>query len=99
VRDEFFLDRDTPSTASKPYRMDFTYLYDRRQQDFVKFTAGVRLSEGGVFAEIGRPETWTHRSDSERQTGTRSPEAAAEVAALVQACLARPACEGYAPLD
>lgn len=62
VRAEFFLDRETPPTAEKPYLMDFTYLYDRSQADFLKFSGGVRTSEEEVYGEIGRPETWTTRA-------------------------------------
>jgi hypothetical protein len=61
VRREFFADRETPPTSDKPYQMDFTYLYDKRLEDFVNFTGGKPISEDDVFAEIGRPDTWTHR--------------------------------------
>lgn len=62
VRAEFFLDRETPPTAESPYLMDFTYLYDRSQADFMKFSAGVRTSDEEVYHEIGKPETWTTRA-------------------------------------
>lgn len=62
VREEFFLDRETAPMASKPYLMDFTYLYDERQDDFIAFTGGKPFSTDQVFAEIGRPEEWTHRA-------------------------------------
>lgn len=62
VREEFFMDRDVAPTASKPYFMDFTYLYDEQQDDFVAFTGGKPFSAEQIFGEIGRPEEWTHRS-------------------------------------
>src|SRR5258706_16401362 len=37
IRAEFFNDREEAPTSSKPYLMDFTYLYDERQSDFAKF--------------------------------------------------------------
>ena len=61
VREEFFLDREVAPTASKPYLMDFTYLYDKKQEDFREFTGGKPFSVEEVFAETGRPEDWTHR--------------------------------------
>src|SRR5207247_1243802 len=48
IRDEFFQDRPTPSTRSKPYFNDFTYLHDKRESDFVKFMEGVRVAERDV---------------------------------------------------
>jgi hypothetical protein len=71
VRAEFFADRDGPVTADQPYLMDFTYLYDKAQADFVNFMAGVRVSEEEVYAETGRPDSW----------GTRVPDAPAEARA------------------
>ena len=62
MREEFFLDREVPPTASSPYLMDFTYLYDDSQHDFEEFTNGKPFTSEEVFAEIGRPEDWTHRA-------------------------------------
>jgi len=81
VRREFFADRETPPTADKPYLMHFTYLYDKRLEDFVNFSAGKPISEENVFAEIGRPETWTHRATKVRDT--YSPEEGTEIAELM----------------
>jgi hypothetical protein len=61
VREEFFQDRETPPTQDKPYLMDFTYLYDTTQADFIEFTAGKPFTESHIHAEIGDPSTWTHR--------------------------------------
>jgi hypothetical protein len=61
VREEFFVDRDIPPTASKPYLMDFTYLYDTDRADFLDFAGGRPFDETQVYEEIGRPEDWTHR--------------------------------------
>lgn len=62
VRPEFFDGRQTPSTASKPYYQDLTYLFDRASADYLKFTGGVRRSREEVFQEIGKPESWVYRS-------------------------------------
>ena len=63
VREEFFFDREIAPTASKPYLMDFTYLYDETGDDFEEFSRGKRFDDSAVFAEIGRPEDWdtSHR--------------------------------------
>ncbi len=84
VREEFFVDREIAPTASKPYLMDFTYLYDDKQEEFEEFTRGKRLSEEEVYAEIGRPEDWTHRASSRAES--RSEEQAAKVAEQLLTC-------------
>jgi hypothetical protein len=84
VREEFFLDREIAPTGSKPYLMDFTYLYDDTQTDFEKFSRGKRFTDDEVFAEIGRPEAWTHRSST--IGAGRSEEEAANVAEQLRAC-------------
>ena len=84
VREEFFLDREVAPTASKPYLMDFTYLYNDKQEDFEDFTRGKRFSDEQVYAEIGRPEDWTHRAS--RTVMSRSEEQAAIVAEQLLAC-------------
>lgn len=87
VREEFFLDREVAPTAKKPYLMDFTYLYDRRQEDFAKFSGGELFSEEQIFAENGRPEEWTHRR--QKAAGrVRSDEEARQVAEQLLACRA-----------
>src|SRR6266496_5456045 len=77
VREEFFQDREVAPTSSKPYLMDFTYLYDDSQPDFQDFSLGKPFSEEEVFNDIGRPEEWTHRSRAE--TRLRNNEQAATV--------------------
>jgi hypothetical protein len=86
IREEFFADREEPITAAAPYREDFTYLYDQSQEDFVNFTAGKLFSEDEVYADIGRPETWTHRDGESASAEERSPEETAEVALLLHQC-------------
>ena len=78
VRDEFFQGRDDPPTATRPYLMDFTYLYDENQADFLEFTGGKQITEDEIFAEIGRQEDWTHRKSA--QLPTRSEADAMDVA-------------------
>ena len=83
VREEFFLDREVAPTASKPYLMDFTYLFDEGQDDFIQFTGGEPFTAEHVFTEIGRPEDWTHRA---RKAGiSRSDAEAIAVAEQLQA--------------
>lgn len=84
VREEFFLDREVAPTASKPYLMDLTYLYDERQDDFIKFTRGEPFTAEQVFTEIGRPEDWTHRAG--RAAVSRSDAEAMAVAEQLHAC-------------
>lgn len=84
VREEFFLDREVAPTASKPYLMDLTYLYDEQQGDFIKFTGGEPFTAEQVFTEIGRPEDWTHRAG--RTAVFRSDAEAMVVAEQLHAC-------------
>jgi hypothetical protein len=86
LREEFFDDPDEPLTNHKPPMMDFTSLYDSTQPDFTEFIGGLVFTEAEVYADIGSPENWTHREGRD-QPVSRSPEPAAEVAALVSACL------------
>ena len=84
VREEFFLERAVAPTASRPYLMDFTYLFDASQADFEEFSRGKRFSDEEVYAEIGHPADWTHRA---AVTATsRSEEQAARVAEQLVAC-------------
>jgi hypothetical protein len=85
VREEFFQGkRDTAPTASKPYLMDFTYLHDTSQPDFMEFTEGKPFTDDEIYAEIGRPADWTHRAKA--ATVTRSEQQAANVAEQLMAC-------------
>lgn len=84
VREECFLDRETAPMASKPYLMDFTYLYDEKQDDFAEFTGGEPIAEEEVFAEIGRPEDWAHRGA--RAATYRSEKETASVGERLEAC-------------
>jgi hypothetical protein len=84
VREEFFVDREVAPTASKPYLMDFTYLYHDKQEEFEEFTRGKRISDEDVYAEIGRPSDWTHRASA--FVVPRSEEQAASVAEQLHAC-------------
>lgn len=84
VRAEFFQDREVAPTLNKTYLMDFTYLYDKKHPDFERFANGVLFTEDQVYAEIGRPEDWTHRAAGDHRK--RTLEQAAEVARQLQAC-------------
>ena len=84
VREEFFFDREIAPTASSPYLMDFTYLYDEGRDDFEEFSRGRRFDDSVVFAEIGPPEDWTHRAAEVGQA--RTEEQAAGVAEQLLAC-------------
>jgi hypothetical protein len=84
VREEFFLDREVAPTASRPYLMDFTYLYHDREAEFHEFTRGRLCSDDEVYAEIGHPKDWTHRA-SAGQT-IRSETQAVSVAEQMLAC-------------
>ena len=84
VREEFFLDREVAPTASKPYLMDFTYLYDEKQDDFREFTGGKPFSLEEVFAETGRPEDWTHRGN--KAVPSRTLDDVAEIANQLEVC-------------
>jgi hypothetical protein len=84
VREEFFRDRPVPPTIGKPYRMDFTYIYAQNEADFTEFTAGRPFTEDEVYAEIGQPNDWTHRTAAAKPSRTE-PEAVL-VAEQLTAC-------------
>ena len=84
VREEFFVGGDGPATVKRPYLMDFTYLYDEGEEDFEAFTAGRRFADDEVWAEIGRPEEWSHRRG--RGDVGRAIEKSSEVAAQLETC-------------
>lgn len=85
TRAEFF--RDTQPPTDKPYLMDFTYLYDTRSSDFVKFMAGVRLSEEDIYREIGRPDEWAVKDAAPTESGdARTYEATEEIRRLLVVC-------------
>lgn len=86
VREEFFDGRAEPLTKYKPPLMDFTYLYDETQPDFTDFTDGRIFSEEMVYADIDRPENWSHRERGDRPMN-RTHDQAAEIAELLAACL------------
>ena len=86
VRREFFEGRELPSTRLRPYLMDFTYLHDKRQADYVNFMEGVRLSEEDVFEEIGRPDTWRYRSGGEPLRPERTMDQESEIRELLRVC-------------
>jgi hypothetical protein len=84
VREEFFQDRSVAPTASRPYLMDFTYLYDEKQPDFTDFTGGKPFAVEQIFEEIGRPEDWSHREAE--AVAARSREETITIAEQLEAC-------------
>lgn len=87
VREEFFADRASPITRRGPHILDFTYLFDQTQDDFVNFTRGKLFSKEDVYADIGPPETWTRRAAERRPVPERTPEQTTQVALLLDVCL------------
>lgn len=97
VRSEFFQDRDVPPTFEQPYRMDFMYIYAKSQGEFVEFTQGKPFADDKVFAEIGRPEDWSHRATPPKRMRSDSDSLlVAEQMAACQRWLVNPL---HAPLD
>lgn len=89
VRQEFFEASLEAPTRSRPYLMDFTYLYDERQEDYMRFTGGVRLSEQEVYAVIGDPASWirtTRTSDDSESVVERTAEVEAEIRRRLNVC-------------
>jgi hypothetical protein len=91
VRSEFFDPSPVPQTKDKPYATDFTYIYDRTQQDQVKFMTGETVAEGEVFADIGAPSEW--RFISADTATDRPPDATARILKNLSAC------ESWRPSD
>ncbi len=65
IREEFFDPRDVPATRPAPYRMEFSYLFNQGQSDFIEFTGGREFTEQEIYEELGSPDTWTHRGAPE----------------------------------
>jgi hypothetical protein len=86
VREEFFDGRKEPRTKHKMPLLDLTYLYDSTQEDFTEFMAGRIFTEEEVFADLGQPESWSHR-EGEYKKVERTDEQAAELAELLNSCL------------
>ena len=84
VREEFFQDREIAPMASKPYLMDFTYLYDEKQDEFTEFTGGKPIPVEEIYAEIGRPEDWMYRG--RRRVPSRGVEDIAKIANQLEVC-------------
>lgn len=74
VREEFFLDRETPAAHASPHLMDFTYLYDEDDPEFVDLTRGKLVSEDQILAEIGDRATWTHRHSTSLRARSEAEE-------------------------
>lgn len=83
IRDEFFVSGLEPPRMSKPWLMDFTYIYDHTKEDYVRFLAGKLVSEEEVFQDIGPPGEW-RTLGAEIPKRTRS--AARELKALLHKC-------------
>jgi len=97
VRDEFFVDRQLPATASETYYMDFTYLYDTAQQDFVEFTSGRHVTEADVLAEIGDKASWEHRHTPPQ--ASRDPTEENKAAEQLAACQSWALPAHYLPIE
>jgi hypothetical protein len=86
IREEFFLDDDEPPTVARPYLMDFTYLYDKRQADYLNFMAGGRFSPEEVFKEIGDPSEWRVRNTGVISANGTWADAEIEIQNLLNRC-------------
>jgi len=84
VRDEFLQPEAKPPLRARPFLMDFTYIYDRTQQDYVRFMRGQLVSEEEVFHEIGPPGEWRTLGGFKRTPSVvRSRTAASEIRSLI----------------
>jgi hypothetical protein len=59
-------------------------LYRRDEPDFDEFTLGRRFSEEDVYAQIGQPKDWSHRSAAKPHV--HSEDDAAAVAEQLLLC-------------
>ena len=59
-REEFFNSAPAPSPeiGSRVYMEDFTYLYDPKLQDNLRFVQGEKVSEEEIAEKIGTVDTW-----------------------------------------
>lgn len=83
IRAEFFDLDDKPPLRARPWLMDFTYIYDKAQQDYVRFTRGQLISEEEVFREIGPPGEWRTLSPTRAPASARPRKAALEIRSLL----------------
>jgi hypothetical protein len=86
VRPEFFADREEAITRAKPYLLDLAYLHDRTQTEFAHFSSGVPIASEILYAEIGPPVTWMHRSLDLEPLPPRPAEQVTEIANALRAC-------------
>jgi hypothetical protein len=56
VRDEFFDMSDEPVRKARPYNMDFTYIYNIDDEDYVRFMGGQLISKNEIESLIGKPQ-------------------------------------------
>ena len=86
IRSEFFQEtRDgRPPTLTKPWIMDFAYIFNKADPDWVKFMGGRLISEKEVYAVTGDPSEWRVRSDGPPLE--RSPETVARITAALRRC-------------
>ena len=75
-----------PITKHKRPLLDFTYLYDDTQAEFTEFMAGRVFGEDEVFADIGPPESWSHREGDQVKI-ERTEEQTVEIAVLLDRCV------------
>jgi hypothetical protein len=84
VRDEFFQSDAKPPLRARPFLMDFTYIYDRSQQDYIRFMRGQLVSEEEVFHEIGPPGEWRTLGGFRRIPAVGKPRtSASEIRSLI----------------
>jgi hypothetical protein len=85
VRPEFFNSQSGPPTVDRPYFNDFTYLYETRSEDHLKFVRGVARTQESIYAELGPPESWTVRGDDDLAE-PRSPQVELEIRSKLAIC-------------
>lgn len=82
VRDELFADRGGPVTETRPFSLDFSYIYNPVDVDYVGLIAGQLVSKNEIDAKIG--SEFTRRRLTPNRS--RSRNVAARIAATIERC-------------
>jgi hypothetical protein len=82
IRNEFFTGNDEPTEKARPWFMDFTYIYDKEDEDFALFMGGQLISKNEIDSKIGNVST--RRRLSAFIGEPRTPAADAEIADILK---------------
>ncbi len=88
VRAEFFKSPDAPLFASRPWAMDFSYIFDPTSPDHVPFVRGIEVTNEQVEQQLGTPNDWRFVNSEEAISSPelRLPHVAQEIQGALTLC-------------